>query len=202
MATNMSTTLINTIFAELCDKAGKAKSIKLDVLKTTLEELKVDPSILPIKIVSDDKDATEDKKTKGKRRSKKDPNAPKKEPTTYNLFVKAFINKHRDEYDDHKLRFAAASKAWTNTSDDDDARETLLKEYGVISNGSEKKEPKETKETKKTEKKNKKKTEKKDIDTPPVSPIARVSSQGSSGSPRRLQFRIDDSDENNSDDDE
>lgn len=193
----MSTTLINTIFAELCDKAGKAKSIKLDVLKTTLEELKVDPSILPIKIVSDDKDATEDKKTKGKRRSKKDPkdpNAPKKEPTTYNLFVKAFINKHRDEYDDHKLRFAAASKAWTNTSDDDNARETLLKEYDVISNGSEKKE------TKKTEKKDKKKTDKKDIDTPPVSPIARVSSQGSSGSPRRLQFRIDDSDENNSDD--
>ena len=194
----MSPTLINTIFDELCDKAGKAKSIKLDVLKTTLEELKVDPSILPIKIVSDDKDATEDKKaTKGKRKSKKDPkdpNAPKKEPTTYNLFVKAFINKHRDDYNDHKLRFAAASKAWTNTSDDDNARETLLKEYDVISNGTDKKETKKKAESKKTEKK--------DIDTPPVSPIARVSSQGSSGSPRRLQFRIDDSDENNSDDDE
>ena len=186
----MSPTLINTIFTELCNKAGKAKSIKLDIIKEALENIQVVPDIV-----------IENKKTKGKRKSKKDPkdpNAPKKEPTTYNLFVKAFINKHRDEYDDHKLRFAAASKAWTNTSDDDNARETLLKEYDVISNGSEKKTEKKKTEKKETEKK----TEKKDIDTPPVSPIARVSSQGSSGSPRRLQFRIDDSDENNSDDDE
>ena len=198
MATTMSPTLINTIFTELCNKAGKAKSIKLDIIKEALENIQVVPDIV-----------IENKKTKGKRKSKKDPNAPKKEPTTYNLFVKAFINKHRDEYDDHKLRFAAASKAWTNTSDDDDARETLLKEYDVISNGSEKKETKKTEkkdEKKETKKETKKKTEKKDTkkketekdekeddeedDTPPPSPN------------RRLPFPVCESDEDDDEDEE
>ena len=185
----MSPTLINTIFTELCNKAGKAKSIKLDIIKEALENIQVVPDIV-----------IEDKKTKGKRKSKKDPkdpNAPKKEPTTYNLFVKAFINKHRDDYNDHKLRFAAASKAWTNTSDDADARETLLKEYDVISNGSEKKtDKKETEkktEKKETEKKDKKKDEKKEIekdDTPPPSPN------------RRLPFPVCESDEDEDEDEE
>ena len=192
MATTMSPTLINTIFTELCNKAGKAKSIKLDIIKEALENIQVVPDIV-----------IENKKTKGKRKSKKDPkdpNAPKKEPTTYNLFVKAFINKHRDEYDDHKLRFAAASKAWTNTSDDDNARETLLKEYNVISNGSEKKETEKKTEKKETEKKDKKKdkktekeTEKKDDekdDTPPPSPN------------RRLPFPVCESDEDEDDDED
>ena len=196
----MSPTLINTIFTELCNKAGKAKSIKLDIIKEALENIQVVPDIV-----------IENKKTKGKRKSKKDPkdpNAPKKEPTTYNLFVKAFINKHRDDYNDHKLRFAAASKAWTNTSDDDNARETLLKEYNVISNGSEKKETEKKTEKKETEKKDKKKdkkeTEKKDKkteketekketekdDTPPPSPN------------RRLPFPVCESDEDDDEDEE
>ena len=185
--TNMSAPLINTIVEALTSKAGKAKSIKLENIKDVLEGLQIVPDVVYVK---------EDKKpikSKGKKKS----DGPKRIPTTYNLFMKAFLNTHNDDYENHKERFAAGSSAWSNTKDDAEAREALLKEYNI---DVENKESDDVKEEKKPvqPKKSTKAKKSSPIASPSETPSASPSGTPPA-SPRRLPFPIDNTDDEDED---
>lgn len=123
--------IINSVIDPMVDENDKTR------MEAFLKGLKVDPSMFPVAA-----EAEKTKKTKKTKKAEKAEEAtktkkgkkadPKKALNTYNLFMKAFMQVHKDEYDDNKERFKAMTSAWSSTKDDKDARDALLEKYNVV----------------------------------------------------------------------
>lgn len=107
-------------------KAAKRKTVKVEDLTKIFQDIQIVPSNIPN--LSPTAQIDEKKK---KKRSKKDPNAPKRKMNTYNRFQQAYSLAHKDEFEKSKEVFKAAAAKWSSTKDDVDARNALLKEYDV-----------------------------------------------------------------------
>lgn len=126
--------IINSVIDPMVDENDKTR------IEAFLKGLKVDPSMFPVAVEAEKttkttktKKAEEATKTKkGKKAEKTEKDGPKKAPNTYNLFMKAFLQVHKDEYDDKKERFKAMTNTWSSTKDDKDARDALLEKYNVV----------------------------------------------------------------------
>lgn len=126
--------IINSVIDPMVDENDKTR------IEAFLKGLKVDPSMFPV--AAETEKATKAKKatkaekaeeeTKTKKGKKTEKDGPKKAPNTYSLFMKAFLQVHKDEYDDKKERFKAMTNTWSSTKDDKDARDALLEKYNVV----------------------------------------------------------------------